>query len=165
MHWYLVHTKPRQEKCALEHLERQHYTCYLPMLTVEKLRKGQVTLVQEPLFPRYLFIQLGTDVSAPSWTPIRSTKGVSRLVRFGTEPAKVPDALVSALQNQVHDLHETPKALFEPGARVQVTRGPFAGIEGLYQMTDGERRVMVLIELMSKPVLLPLAPSALRKVS
>jgi transcriptional antiterminator RfaH len=35
---------------------------------------------------------------------------------------------------------------------VRLTEAPFAGIEGIYQMADGERRVMVLIEILSKPV-------------
>ncbi len=30
MHWYLVHTKPRQEKCALENLQPQEFQCCLP---------------------------------------------------------------------------------------------------------------------------------------
>jgi transcriptional antiterminator RfaH len=30
MHWYLVHTKPIQEKCALDNLQRQGFKCYLP---------------------------------------------------------------------------------------------------------------------------------------
>ncbi len=34
--WYLIHTKPRQEHIALTNLERQGYTCYLPLLRVEK---------------------------------------------------------------------------------------------------------------------------------
>ena len=61
MHWYLVHTKPRQEKCALDNLQRQGYQCYLPTRPSEKLRQRLLTLADEPLFPRYLFIQLGMD--------------------------------------------------------------------------------------------------------
>ncbi len=83
MHWYLVHTKPRQEACALQNLERQGYDCYLPLLASEKLIKGAVTKLAEPLFPRYLFIRLDTGDSAKSWSPIRSTRGVSKLVGFG----------------------------------------------------------------------------------
>lgn len=165
MHWYLVHTKPRLEKCALENLERQQYRCYLPMIATEKLRKGELTLVDEPLFPRYLFVQLDTGMSAPSWSPIRSTKGVSRMVSFGSEPAKVHDDLIEMLMSHETAMRGTPVALFTPGERVQVTQGPFAGIEGIYQMSEGERRVMVLIELMSKPVVLPLEPTQLRKLS
>lgn len=164
MHWYLIYTKPRQEKCALENLERQGYRCYLPLLPKETIRRGALALSDEPLFPRYLFINLAQDFMAKSWSPIRSTKGVSRLVRFGAEPAKVDDALVDLLRANEASLLEEPVRLFTPGERVRFTEGPFAGIEGVYQMTDGDRRVMVLIELMSKPVPVQVAPGGLRRV-
>jgi transcriptional antiterminator RfaH len=164
MHWYLIHTKPKQEKCALHNLEQQGYQCYLPMLLSEKLRQGVLTVVDEPLFPRYLFIRLGQGNSPKSATPIRSTKGVSRLVSFGTEPAKVGDDLVRLLQMQETAARLEPGRLFTPGERVYLTEGAFAGIEGIYQMTDCERRVMVLIEFLSKPVTLRVAPAALRKI-
>ena len=164
MHWYLVHTKPRQEKCALENLQRQGFQCYLPTLPAEKLRQGVLTVADEPLFPRYLFIRLGQGDSAPSWAPIRSTKGVSRLVSFGVEPAKVADSLVEALRAQDESVQAEPARLFKPGERVCLTEAPFAGIEGIYQMADGERRVIVLIELLSKQVRVRVAPANLRKV-
>ena len=56
--WYLVPTKPRQEKTALINLELQGYECYLPMLSAEKLRQRVLSVIDEPLFPRYLFIRL-----------------------------------------------------------------------------------------------------------
>ncbi|BAO81941.1 transcription antiterminator [Serpentinimonas raichei] len=163
MHWYLVHTKPRKELCALEHLERQGFDCYLPLLRSEKLRRAGLQACDEPLFPRYLFIQLGLDLQARSWGPIRSTVGVSRLVAFGSEPAKVPDALVDQLRLHEAQLRGHVVPLFQPGQRVCITQGPFAGLEGVFQIAEGERRVLVLIEMLCKPVLLPLEPSALRK--
>lgn len=164
MHWYLVHTKPRQEKRALENLQRQGYECYLPTLPLEKLRQGVLMVTDEPLFPRYLFIRLGQGDSAPSWAPIRSTKGVSRLVSFGSEPAKVADSLVEALRAQEVSVQAEPVRLFKSGDRVCLTEGPFACIEGIYQMADGERRAMVLIELLSKQVRVRVAPASLLKV-
>ncbi|MBK9446939.1 MAG: transcription/translation regulatory transformer protein RfaH [Betaproteobacteria bacterium] len=165
MHWYLVHAKPRQEKCALENLHRQGYQCYLPTLPSEKIRQGLLTVLDEPLFPRYLFIRLGQGGSAKSWAPIRSTKGVSRLVCFGVEPAKVADGLIELLQRHEASVQIEPERLFKSGERVRLTEVPFAGIEGIYQMAEGERRVMVLIELLSKPVAVRVAPASLRKVS
>ena len=165
MHWYLIYTKPRQEKCALQNLEQQGYQCYLPLLPKEKLRQGAVALSEEPLFPRYLFIKLAQDFMAKSWSPIRSTKGVSRLVRFGAEPARIDDALVDLLRAHEASVLTEPERLFNPGERVQLTEGPFAGIEGIYQMADGDRRVMVLIELMSKKVVVPVMAADLRKVA
>lgn len=164
MNWYLVHTKPRQEKCALTHLEQQGYACYLPLLSTERLRQGSLVVADEPLFPRYLFIQLDRGDSAKSWSPIRSTKGVSRLVCFGTEPARVDDRLIDLLKARGDAAQNQPQALFSPGERVRLTEGAFAGIEGIYQMANGESRVMVLIELMSKPVHMAVSPSSLRKV-
>lgn len=119
----------------------------------------------EPLFPRYLFIQLGQGNSAKSWAPIRSTKGVSRLVCFGVEPAKVDNRLIELLRAQEISAQAEPARLFTPGERVRLTEPPFAGVEGVYQMADGERRVMVLIEMLSKPVALRVSPVSLRKAS
>lgn len=165
MHWYLVHAKPRQEKCALENLERQGYQCYLPTLPSEKLRQGLLTVSDVPLFPRYLFIRLGLGEGAKSWAPIRSTKGVSRLVGFGVEPAVVDDCLIELLQAHEASVQNEPERLFKPGDRVRMVEAPFAGIEGVYQMADGERRVMVLIEILSKPVAVRVSPASLRKAS
>ena len=74
------------------------------------------------------------------------------------------DALVELLRAHEARALGEPERLFNPGERVQLTQGPFAGIEGIYQMPDGDRRVMVLIELMSKPVTMSLVPTSLRKV-
>lgn len=164
MHWYLIHTKPRQERCALQNLEQQGYVCYLPTFPAEKLRQGILSVADEPLFPRYLFIRLGRGDSAQSWGPIRSTKGVSRLVNFGAEHARVGDGLIDLLKSEEETGRAEPKRLFKPGQRVRLSEGPFAGIDGIFQMADGERRVMVLIELLSKPVSLTVSAASLRKV-
>jgi len=165
MNWYLIHTKPRQERCALENLQWQGYECYFPTMPAEKLRLGKLGVVDQALFPRYLFIRLGQGPLAKSWTPIRSTKGVSRLVTFGITPAKVDDALIALLRNQGVSAQAEPDRLFKPGERVRITATPYVDIEGIYQMTDADQRVMVLIELMSKPVKICLAPTALQKLA
>lgn len=165
MQWYLVHTKPRQEKRALENLQRQGYDCYLPTLLSEKIRQGVLMVTDEALFPRYLFIRLGQGGSARSWAPIRSTRGVSCLVSFGIEPVRVDDGLIDLLRTQEASVQACPKRLFEPGERVCLTEAPFAGIEGIYQMADGECRAMVLIEILSKQVAVHVAPAGLRKAS
>jgi transcriptional antiterminator RfaH len=108
---------------------------------------------------------LGQGDSAKSWSPIRSTKGVSRLVSFGIEPARVDDGLIELLRTQEALVQIDPERLFKPGERVRLTEAPFAGIEGIYQMADGERRVMVLINILSKPVAVRVVPASLRKAS
>jgi len=143
--WYVVQTKPRQEFRAEAHLRNQGLRCVLPTLQAERIRRGKRVLANEPLFARYLFIELGaTDAK---WSVLRSTRGVSRLVEFGGVPAKLPPGWIDAFQHQA----TAPRKLFEPGQRVVVTQGPFSGLEGIYQMPDGESRAIVLLELLSKP--------------
>jgi len=162
--WFLVHTKPRLERVALENLQNQGYPCYLPMRRHEKVRAGALAVADEPLFPRYLFVALGDTLQDRSWLPIRSTRGVNRLVSFGTQPARVPDALVAALRQHEASEQGSVVRLFESGERVCITEGPFVGVQGIYQQDDGDRRVMVLIELMSRLVRVAVSPAGLRKV-
>lgn len=162
MHWFVVHTKPRQELRALQNLQNQGYACFLPLIRLEKIRNKRVSIADEPLFPRYLFVQFDGLAGAQTWGPIRSTLGVSSLVRFGLEPARVDDALVAQLQQKgAGEL--IPQPLFTPGEQLTIHDGPFAGLHAVYQMTDGEQRAMVLIELLSKPVRLHIAPASLRR--
>ena len=85
--WYVAHCKPRQEEVALENLARQGYAAYLPRLRALKRRRGRLISLQEPMFPRYLFFRPGT--SEQSIAPVRSTLGISAIVRFGQEPARL----------------------------------------------------------------------------
>jgi transcriptional antiterminator RfaH len=163
MHWYLVHTKPRQEACALRNLNQQGYDCYLPLLSSEKLIRGQISKTCEPLFPRYLFIRLDTGHSAKSWTPIRSTPGVSKLVSFGNQPARVADEFVELIRARESSGDIERKRLFKPGEAIRVVDGPFAGVEGIFQSLDGTQRVLILIELMSKPVKMAVVPTSIRR--
>lgn len=159
--WYLVHTKPRQEHIALTNLERQGYSCYLPQLRSEKIRRGKVEVVTEAMFPRYLFMKLDSSDTGKSWSPIRSTLGVSQLVYFGIQPAKVDDQLIALLQHQ-ETAHPT-ELLFSSGDCVTIADGPFAGIQAIYQTMDGEQRSMILLEILKKPVAMSIETASLSK--
>lgn len=148
--WYAVHTHPRKEQVALENLERQGFESYLPMLHVQKVRRGKAQMVDEAMFPRYLFVRLDSSAQGRSWSPIRSTLGVRSLVQFGEKPARVAPELIEWLRQRERDFD--PQHLFEPGDTVSITAGPFKGLEALYQGVDGEHRAMILLEILSKPV-------------
>ncbi len=155
--WYVVHTKPRQEARAFENLQNQGFTCFLPTMQVQKLRNQKVQTITEPMFSRYLFIQL--DDTTQNWGPIRSTLGVSKLVSFGPQPAKVPPDFIAFLKEAPP---ETLERMFAPGDRVQVANGPLQGLEGQYIAHDGETRAFVLVDLLGQPQKLRMAVESLR---
>jgi transcriptional antiterminator RfaH len=157
--WYVVHTKPRQETRAFENLQNQGFNCFLPTMQVQKLRNQKVQTITEPMFSRYLFIQL--DDTTQNWGPIRSTMGVSKLVSFGPLPAKVPAEFIAFLKDAPP---ETLERMFVPGDNVQVASGPLQGLEGKYIAHDGETRAFVLVDLLGQPQKLRMAVESLRVV-
>jgi len=159
--WYLVHTKPRQEDIALANLERQGYECYLPQMRIERIRRRKAEVATEPMFPRYLFVRLDSSDQGKSWSPIRSTLGVSQLVHFGARAAKVDDSLVDLLRQRERAL--PTEAMFHSGDSVVIADGPFAGIEAIYQTADAERRAFILLEILAKPVSMHINAGRLRK--
>ena len=163
MDWYVIYTKPRQELRALVNLEAQGYTCYLPQLKKQKLLRGRLEIVQEPLFPRYLFICLDSSQSGKSWGPIRSTLGVSHLVTFGSEPARIDVTFIQLLQQHAQNIEMRPDKIFQAGDRILINEGPFSGIEAIFEMDDGESRAMVLIDLLSKSTRLKIPIASLSK--
>jgi len=159
--WYLIHTKPRQEDVALANLQRQGYECYLPQMRIERIRRRKAEIATEPMFPRYLFIRLDSSDQGKSWSPIRSTLGVSQLVHFGARAAKVDDTLVDLLRQREQAM--PLDAMFHSGDSVVITDGPFAGIEAIYQTADADRRAFILLEILSKPVSMQIDTGRLRK--
>ncbi|WP_294255768.1 transcription/translation regulatory transformer protein RfaH [Propionivibrio sp.] len=161
--WYVVYTRPRQEARALENLRNQGFVCFLPTLSAERLRGGRQVEIAEALFPRYLFVYL--EVGRSNWSTIRSTRGVVKLVEFGGVAARIPEAFISALAEQPTQ----QKKLFEVGERLKVIDGPFVGIETelvrLYRTSDGEARVIVLMELLMRPQQVSLPVCAVRKAA
>ncbi len=149
--WYVVATKPRQEAVAQEHLIRQGYSTLLPTLHFKKRRRGKWQQVTEPTFPGYVFVGLepGTDDMAP----IRSTQGCRDLVRFGQQPAVVPEDIVKVLQkgNSAQGASSDEVANpFSPGDVVMIEDGPFQGLSAVFRMIKGADRVQLLITLLGR---------------
>lgn len=146
MHWLLAFTKPRQERIAEENLLRQGYEVLCPQIRVRKLRRRAFAWLQEPLFPRYVFV--GAQ-EGQSWAPLRSTVGVAALVKFGGRPAVVPTALLEQLRREALE-PQTHHPLFERGQKVRIVAGPYASLEAVFEMEEGAQRATVLLDLLGR---------------
>ena len=145
--WHLIYTKPQQEKVALDNLTRQNYQCYLPLINKEKFLRGKKILSKEPMFPRYLFVRLSHD-GQQNWSPIRSSKGVSHLVNFGGLAASLDDEMMDNLKLKI-DKALTVK-VFSIGDKVEILKGPFKGMEAIFNTYKGEERAMLFLNFMAK---------------
>ena len=147
--WHVIRSKPRCESTAQTHLERQGFRTYFPRILQPTRVRGRWVDRIEPLFPRYLFLQL--DIEKQSLAPVRSTVGVTDIVRFGAEYATVLDEVVQELMNRAEPetgLCRLRERLFERGANVRVSEGAFSGLEGVFECYEGEERVLILLEVL-----------------
>lgn len=148
--WYLLYCKRGEQQRAKLHLENQNLTCYYPEVEIEKVVRGLRKTLNEPLFPSYVFIQFDEEVG-PSFTTIRSTRGVIDFVRFGGLPTKVPDTLIIELE-KIENHKEFVSKLPKAGDVVQVNGGQFSGFEAIYKESDGEKRSILLVTLINQQV-------------
>jgi transcriptional antiterminator RfaH len=149
--WYVIRSKPRAESIAQAQLERQGFRAYFPRVLQPTRVRGRWMDRIEPLFPRYLFLHLVSG--GRSLAPVRSTVGVSEIVRFGAEYATVPNRIVQQLMNQADTetgVHELRQPLFTRGTHVRIAEGPFNGLEGIFECQEGEERVLILLEVLGR---------------
>ncbi len=156
--WFTVFTRPRQERRARVNLERQGFPCFLP--EARNTRTDRI----EPLFPRYLFLRATPGVQ--SLFPVRSTRGVSKLVRFGEKLATLSEKVIEAIGERIDaetGLVRLPDLELRPGDRVRVFQGPLAGTEAIFKSRSGKERVLVLMDLLGRQTTVQVAALSLRR--
>ena len=147
-HWYLVQARPRQAALAVEHLERQGYCVFHPRLHVEQLRRGRPVVVEQALFPDYLFIRLQAGVD--NFGPVRSTRGVAQLVGFGTVPVPFDANLIESLRRHLAGPADgAPDG--EGAAATGGTPAPDPGVAALLGLAEPRERIRALMGLVSQP--------------
>lgn len=85
--------------------------------------------------------------------PIRSTYGVSQLIKFGQHIQPVASEVIDFLK-----AHEDPESgccereekPMAKGDSVEIREGPFEGLVGVYEQTSGEGRAIVLLNFLGE---------------
>ncbi len=125
-------------------LQAQEIRVYYPSIEVEPVNPRASSI--RPYFPGYMFVHL--DLEAEGDNFLRWTPGTHGLVRFGGEPAIVPDNLIHELKKQLAQLQslKAEKRNLKKGDRVRIVSGPFQGYEAIFDMhLSGKDRVQVLL--------------------
>lgn len=151
--WYAAYTRPQAETRAGRELRQQGFEAFLPLERRLRRHARRTDTVLRPLFPRYLFVAL--DIERQRWRAVDGTRGIVHLVRRGELPAPVPVGVVEDLRARADAEGTVPVetlALFAPGQKLQVVAGPFAGHTGRYESLTADQRVVLLLELLGRPV-------------
>ena len=146
--WYVVYSKPSQEMLAETELAYQGFSVYLPKILESKRLRGRWMQQIRPMFPRYLFVQ--PEYAEQSIAPVKSTRGVSHLVRLGTVLVACPETLIDSIRSAEAKLNGEGSAPFVAvGETIEIVEGPFQGLTSRV-VAATEDRVSILLEVLGK---------------
>ncbi|MEJ2681200.1 MAG: transcription termination/antitermination NusG family protein [Gammaproteobacteria bacterium] len=144
--WYLVQCKPRQDYRAAKNIRNQGGEVLLFERPIEAIRAAKRFVTRERLFPGYVFVCLPYEHRL--WSTLRSTYGVSRVVRFGDKPLEIQPQTLEAIYEQSRTFGVQER--FQAGDRVRLTSGAFKGMEAVFDAYDGATRAVLLIQFLQK---------------
>jgi transcription antitermination factor NusG len=145
--WMVANVRSRQEKALARYLEPCGVPFYLPLHENAIRRAGRRFISFLPLFAGYVFLR---GSHAERHAALRSNL-IARIL----EP---PDQ--EELSRELRELRRlqesgaslTPCANFEPGQRVRVLDGPFAGYTGVVVRGTDRPRLVVSISMLQRAV-------------
>ena len=148
--WFAIRTSPRSELRASSELFLRGIENYLPTRRVKRNWSDRIKIIDEPLFPGYLFGRFHLD----DRVRVLQALGVKQIVGTGNSPAPVSDSEIANLRTLVSaNTMLVPWPYLYAGQRVRIDRGPLAGVEGfVVRAEQGALRIVVSVDLLQRYV-------------
>lgn len=80
-------------------------------------------------------------------------------MRFGDHVPELPEAVIAAPHEREQRLRDPNAMGLSAGDKVMIVDGPFAGLNGVFEVAKGADRVLVLLDLLGRNVSTTLARS------
>jgi transcription antitermination factor NusG len=153
LRWYAVYTWARHEKVVARHFEHRGLVYFLPLYQALHHWNERSARVSLPLFPGYVFVQVGTqDRHKPLQVP-----GVVHFISTGAAPCPIPDEEIEAIRRVLlSGKNVGPHPYLSPGNSVRIASGPLAGLCGIIQRTKSSSRFIVSVEMIKRSIAIEL---------
>jgi transcriptional antiterminator RfaH len=150
--WYCLCSQPKHEHIAAAHLRKlERVAVFCPRIRFKKVTRRGLVRVTEAMFPGYLFARFELT-EMHRW--VRSTHGVSGIVRFGDLYPTIEDAVLVQLRDHAGgaEVKEVSYKLSQ-GDKVRIAEGAFAGLEALVtRALPAKERVKVLMDFLGRKI-------------
>jgi transcription antitermination factor NusG len=148
--WYALRVQSRLANIASATLRGKGYEEFLPLYRSRRRWSDRVKVLDQPLFPGYLFCRFDPQ---DRLLPVLTTPGVIGVVGAGKTPLPVSEEEVEAVKIILRSgVTAEPWPFLGVGSRVYIEHGPLAGLEGIVTNTDKGQRIVVSVTLLQRSV-------------
>jgi transcriptional antiterminator RfaH len=158
--WYVIYTYPHYEKRILTQSRKIGIQCFLPTKKVVKQWSDRKKVVDEPLFPNYVFVYADRQ----SRFRVLDITGVSKYVAFEGKPVVVPEQEIDAIKKLMIEPELTIEQELQRGSKVLITDGPFVGMEGVVFQKRGKTRFGVTIPALNHSISVEIPVSSFSQI-
>jgi len=151
--WFVVYTKPRQEKKLAQYALKEKIYYYLPLKESIRHYKYRKKVFFKPLFSGYVFVRCDFEKRR---TLVNSGHIVSFLNVINENELiddlkQIFSGIEKGAELTIHDYPET-------GTEVKIISGPFSGLKGVVDEKSQENLVILRIHLLKKAVSIKVKP-------
>jgi len=143
--WWVLHTRPRQEKSLARQLCAAQVPFYLPLVARRLRIRGRTITSHVPLFGSYVFVLGSREERVTTLT----TNRVVQCLEVKDQPGLWQD-LRQLWRLIGSGAPITPEDRLAPGMSVQITSGPLAGLKGTILRTAKGRRFVVTVDFIQR---------------
>jgi transcription antitermination factor NusG len=147
--WYAISLRSRFEKKTHRELLGKGVESFLPLIEEVHTWTDRRKTILEPLFRGYLFVR--TDLR--NRLDILQAPGVVSFISDRGKPTAIPARQIEWVQKVVaHPGNFSRANYLNVGEHVRVTRGLFAGVEGIIARQKGAARVVLSLDAILQAV-------------
>lgn len=145
--WFVLRTKPRNEKKVYQQIISKDVEVFLPQVPIIRIWSDRKKKIFVPLFPSYIFIygDEGERLKA-----IQGTIGAMGYLMYRKRPAVVTEREIENIKISLQEPEriKVDKGIIKEGSYVEITNGPFRGLTGIVIEIRGSYRLVVnIVEL------------------
>jgi transcription antitermination factor NusG len=160
--WFAVQTRPRHEKKVAGELQEKGISALLPLSSQKRKWSDRERLVEFPLFPQYVFVRIAQNLDAR--VAVLRTSGITSFVGNRGIGIPIPTEQIERIQRITEQaVPLTAHPFLNVGERIRIRGGALDGLQGILTAVDGNRTLVVSVDLIQRSVAIRLAGFAVER--
>lgn len=152
--WYVMLVRSKQEKKVHSKLFNADLNSFLPLIKMKRKWSDRHKIIEVPLIPSYVFIEIN---NYKEYCRALAIEGTCGFLKFGTKNAMVTNSEIAHLKQflAIENLQDVKivNANFEVGQKVKIKTGIFAGVDCEVFQIESQKTIKVRIDSLRQNII------------